>query len=106
MVALVGALVGTSVGTLVGTLVGAHWRISGHTRASVTGGSRGLSDAIEVRAGGASVDRPIVLQAFKALLPEYTRCLILASSGRLVPPAVLCLLAQNMHHKSQHRQRV
>ena len=28
-----------------------------------------------------------LLQAFKALLPECTRCLILASSGRLVPPA-------------------
>ena len=53
-----GTLVGTLVGTSVGTPVGAHWRISGHTGASVTGGGRGLSDAIEVRAGGASVDRP------------------------------------------------
>ena len=53
-----GTLVGTLVGTSVGTLVGAHWRISGHTRASVTGGGKGMSNAIEVRAGGASVDRP------------------------------------------------
>ena len=53
-----GTLVGTLVGTSVGTPVGAHGRFSGLTRASVTGGGRGLSDAIEVRAGGASVDRP------------------------------------------------